>query len=484
RKKEFHESLPRLDQIIMKNDVFLSFRGEQTRKTFLSHLLSSLKKKDITTSTSSESCPVSVQALQVSLVAIPIFSNDHASLDLWVDDLATIIDCDKKGTLTAVPVFFQLDPNDFLKMLRTAGKDAQTMHEPQRRSLEIVKKWLDAHIINKSGFNSLDCKDDSELVGKVTSFVSDILTSSTSRYQTSTGLSTYRSLKLLFKIKLSEEMHKPLRRISVRDNTDIRRNSRFEDLRALTLRAKSTIIGVCGVEGVGKTSLVRHVYDDISPHFQHYFFFINRIRTQDCSYKPESLVTDLAREALKESSFHGRSIDAIKEMIRRRKVLLVADGVDDIKQLKGIIKEASWFGPGSRVIVITKDRSLLTQCGVKHIYELDCPKFEEALALFSEFAFKERKPRPGFEELSFLAVQVSNRLPLTLKMLGTFLCNKEKSEWVSTLRRLEASHNNYATEVCRYVGADNYAPRRPMKVDHHVGVDEANRLPFYQFSLK
>ncbi|WZZ67529.1 hypothetical protein YC2023_078899 [Brassica napus] len=59
-------------------------------------------------------------------------------------------------------------------------------------------------------------------------------------------------------------------------------------------------------------------------------------------------------------------------------------------------------------------------------------------------------------------------------MLGTFLCNKEKSEWVSTFHRLEASHNNYATEVCRYVGADNYAPRRPMKVDQHVGVDGAN----------
>lgn len=328
-------------------------------------------------------------------------------------------------------------------------------------------------------------KDDSELVGKVTSFVSDILTSaSTSRYQTSTGLSPSRRSKILFKISLSEEMHKPSRRISVRDDADMRRSSCVEDLRALTLRAKSTIIGVCGVEGVGKTSLVRHVYDDISPHFQHYFFITNRIRTQEGSNKPDSLVTDLAREALKESSFHGRSIDAIKDMIRHRKVLLVADGVDGIKQLKGIIKEASWFGPGSRVIVITKDRSLLTQCGVKQIYELECPKFEEALALFSEFAFKERNPLPGFEDLSFLAVQVSNRLPLTLKMLGTFLCNKEKSEWVSTLRRLEASHNNYATEVCRYVGADNYAPRRPMKVDQHVVVDEANRLSFYRFSLK
>lgn len=326
-------------------------------------------------------------------------------------------------------------------------------------------------------------KDDSELVGKVTRFVSDKLTSaSTSRYQkTSTGASPSRSLKFLSKLDTSVKMHnKPLLRRSV----DVRRSSCAEDLRALTLRATSPIIGVCGVEGVGKTSLARHVYDDISPQFQHYFFFRNRIPTPDISYKPNSLLTDLAREVLKGSSFHGRSIDAIKDMIRHRKVLLVADGVDDTKQLKGIIKEASWLGPGSRVIVITKDRSVLTQCGVKHIYELKCPKFEEALALFSEFAFKERNPLPGFEELSFLAVQVSNRLPLTLKMLGTFLCNKEKSEWLSTLRRLEASHNNYATEVCRYVGADNYAPRRPMKVDQHVGVDEANRLPFYRFSFK
>lgn len=139
----------------MKNDVFLSFKGEQTRKTFISHLLSSLKKKDITTFTASESSSrVSLQALQVSRVAIPVISKDQASLDLWVDDLANIIECEKKGTLTAVPIFFQLDPYDILKMLRTAGIKAQSMQRPQRKTLEIVKKWLDAHVINKSGFHS------------------------------------------------------------------------------------------------------------------------------------------------------------------------------------------------------------------------------------------------------------------------------------------------------------------------------------------
>uniref|UniRef100_A0A1J3JGD8 Putative disease resistance protein n=1 Tax=Noccaea caerulescens TaxID=107243 RepID=A0A1J3JGD8_NOCCA len=466
---------------MMKNDVFLIFRGEQTRKTFLSHLLNSLKKKDISTFTSSESSHVSFQALQASLVAVPVISKDQASLDLWVDHLADIIECEKKGTLTAVPVFFQLDSSDVIEMLRTAGKKAQSMHDPKRKTLEVVKMWIDGHVINKSGFHSSDCKDDSELVGKVTSFVSDILSSSTSRDQTSTGLSPSRSCKLADAVRLDPSVTRHGLRFwrRLEDYPDIMRSLRLKNLHALMLRAKSPVIGVCGIEGVGKTSLVRHIYDDISRHFQHHFFIKNRIRSET-----NSLVTDLAREALKESSFHGSSIHAIKEMIRHRKVLLVADGMDDSKQLKGLVKDASWFGPGSRIIVITQDRSLLTECGVKQIYELECPKYEEALAFFSEFAFRQRNPLPDFEDLSFRAVQVSNRLPLALKMLGSFLCDKEKDEWVSTLRRLEASHNDYATEVCRNLRADDNAPRRPMKVDQNIGVDEENRSPFYRFALK
>lgn len=127
---------------------------------------------------------------------------------------------------------------------------------------------------------------------------------------------------------------------------------------------------------------------------------------------------------------------------------------------------------------------MLTQCGVEHIYEVECPRYEEALAFFSEFAFKQSSPLPGFESLSFQAVHVANRLPLALKVLGSFLHGKGKDEWISTLRGMEASRDNYASEVNRYLGAHNYAPRRSIKVDHHIGVDEAICFPLYCLALE
>lgn len=344
---------------------------------------------------------------------------------------------------------------------------------------------------------------------KITKFVSDKLIYSASSYHSSSDLIPAGNLKLGsdgFMSKSMEAVHTHWLSVDLGTSTSILppvgsplfmttidssaylayNNLCVQELGALVLRILSPVVGICGQEGVGKTNLARRVSEEISPQFQHSFYktnFSNKIQRHDNSYRPCSLL-NFACRSLKESSFHGSSDDAIKEIIGRRKVLIVVDGVDDVHDLKVIIKDASRFGPGSRVIVITQNRSLLSQCGVKHIYELECPKYEEALAFFSEFAFKQRTPLPGFEALSFRAVQVSNRLPLALKILGSFLCNKEKDEWVSTLRRLEASHDKTATEVLRYIGADDYAPRRPIKVDGHIGVDEANRFPFYRFALK
>lgn len=193
---------------------------------------------------------------------------------------------------------------------------------------------------------------------------------------------------------------------------------------------------------VGKTTLGKYVCEEISSQFQHHFFITN------LSNQGSSLLEILTREALNTTtSFNGSS--DVNEEIVGRKVLLVADSVDDIRQLNSFAKQASLFGPGSRVIFITQDSSLLFQCGVKHIYQVGCPGYDEAIQLFSQFAFRQRNPVSSFVRLSGRDVEVAGRIPLALKVLGSYLYGKDKDEWDSTLRTLEESHSNYTREVHR-----------------------------------
>lgn len=234
---------------------------------------------------------------------------------------------------------------------------------------------------------------------EITSFVSTILFSTSSSDQCDDGL-ILRHSKLATKLGL--EVNKPLedtanRSISLQGRppfatiNDSSRSlarcnangGRRRELRSLVLNSVSRVIGVCGVEGVGKTTLARHVSEEISPQFQYYCFlneFTNkRIQRQDTKLNLLEMVA--SDEFFKQS----RSVDAIKDMITHQKVLLLIDGVDVGIDVKSITKDASWFGPGSKIIIITQEKSLLTDGGVKHIYEVECPRYDEAVSLFSEF---------------------------------------------------------------------------------------------------
>ena len=107
-------------------DVFLSFRGADTRKKFTSHLYEALKRNGIITFRDDESLdrgafikPELLKAIEESKIAVVIFSRDYASSSWCLTELAKVYECLDKKKLTVLPVFHDVDPSDVRKLRGT-----------------------------------------------------------------------------------------------------------------------------------------------------------------------------------------------------------------------------------------------------------------------------------------------------------------------------------------------------------------------------
>ena len=127
----------------------------------------------------------------------------------------------------------------------------------------------------------------------------------------------------------------------------------------------------------------------------------------------------------------------------------------DSGQGEWIAEYANWFAPGSRVILITQDKSVLEESGVNHVYvyEVGSLRYDEALQLFSRFAFKQPYPPPEFERLSVRAVQLAGFLPMAIRLFGSFLTGQSTEEWGATLLKLNAKQSKEAVEVWKIMEA-------------------------------
>ena len=127
-------------------DVFLSFRGEDTRNSFTAHLYSALDRKGIRTFIDDERLergkPISpelLNAIEKSKVAIIVLSRNYASSSWCLDELVKIVECKEKAGLTVLPVFYGVDPSD---VRRQTGSFAEAFakHELMKNE-EKLQSW-------------------------------------------------------------------------------------------------------------------------------------------------------------------------------------------------------------------------------------------------------------------------------------------------------------------------------------------------------
>ncbi|KAM5574594.1 disease resistance protein RUN1 [Rosa sericea] len=409
-------------------DVFLSFRGEDTRKTFTDHLYTSLKQKGIITFRDDEGLergkaisPKLLKAIEESRFVIAIFSSKYADSRWCLDELAKAVDCMNMLGQTILPVFYHVDPSEVRKQTGKFGQDLCMHQERFKDKIEQVNRWRAAltQVANLSGWHLQDGSYESKVIQEIVGHIFN---------------------------KLNET-------ISSGSMDLVGIDSRIKQIISyLDLELNEVcMIGISGMGGIGKTTIAQVVYERIRAQFEAYSFLANVRETtekQGLVHLQKQLLSDILLESNVNIQNIDMGVNIISQRLRTKMVLIILDDVNDLQQLKALCGH-SWFGSGSRIIITSRDEQLLRTYGVESIYKVKALNDGEALQLFSWKAFRKDKVGEDFLELSKSVLEYANGLPLAIEVLGSLLFGKSVKVWTSALDRLKVNPDKRIIDVLK-----------------------------------
>lgn len=409
-------------------DVFISFRGPDTRNTFVDHLYAHLLRKGIFVFKDDKKLQKGesisaqlLQAIQDSRLSIIVFSKQYASSTWCLDEMAAIADCKQQSNQTVFPVFYDVDPSH-VRHQNGAYEVAFVSHRSRfREDPDKVDRWARAmtDLANSAGWDVMNKPEFREIENivqeviktlghKFSGFVDDLI-----------GIQS-RVQELEGSLKLSS------------NNDNVR------------------VLGICGMGGIGKTTQAVVLYDRISYKFDACCFVenVNKIYRDGGA---TAIQKQIVRQTLDEKNLEIYSPFEISGIVRNRlhniKVLIFLDNVDQIEQLQELAINPNFLFEGSRMIIITRDEHILKVYGAHVIHKVSLMNDNDARKLFYSKAFKSEDQSSSCVELIPEVLKYVQCLPLAIKVIGSFLCTRNATQWKYALDRFQNSPDNGIMDV-------------------------------------